>query len=236
MRALVVGASGGIGAAVVKLLIADPRVNHVTAWSRTRPVDLQKDVTHAQMNILDEPSITAAAISLGEIDLVFVATGVLQNMSANIRAEKTWRSLDADMMRRSFEVNTIGPALVAKHVLPCLPRERRSVFALLSARVGSISDNRSGGWYSYRASKAALNQIIRCLAIELAPRWPEAICIGLHPGTVDTQLSKPFQANVASAKLFSAEQSARHLLHVIDGLEPSHSGRVFDWAGIEVPP
>ncbi len=139
-------------------------------------------------------------------------------------------------MRRSFEINTIGPALIAKHVLPLLPRDRRAVFAVLSARVGSISDNRLGGWYSYRASKAALNQIIRCLAIELAPKRPQAICVGLHPGTVDTALSKPFQGNVADTRLFTTDQSAAHLLNVIAALTPAQSGRVFDWAGQEIAP
>ncbi len=236
MHALVVGASGGIGAALVAQLAADPRVRHVTAWTRADAPALPEAVSRTKVDILDEASIISAALELGEVDFAVIATGLLQNAAASIRPEKTWRALDADAMRASFEVNTIGPALIAKHVLPKLPRDRRSVFAVLSARVGSIGDNRSGGWYSYRASKAALNQIVRCLAIELAPRWPHAICVGLHPGTVDTNLSKPFQANVAAGKLFTAEQSARHLLQVVGNLQPSQSGRVFDWAGIDVPP
>ncbi len=236
MHALVVGASGGIGAALAAQLAADPRVRHVTAWTRADASALPEAVSRTKVDILDEASIISAALELGEVDFAVIATGLLQNVASSVRPEKTWRALNADAMRASFEVNTIGPALIAKHVLPKLPRDRRSVFAVLSARVGSIGDNRSGGWYSYRASKAALNQIVRCLAIELAPRWPHAICVGLHPGTVDTNLSKPFQTNVAAGKLFTAEQSARHLLQVVGNLQPSQSGRVFDWAGIEVPP
>ena len=144
--------------------------------------------------------------------------------------------IDPAAMRRQFEVNTIGPTIVAKHVIPHLVRDRRAVLALLSARVGSISDNRIGGWHSYRASKAALNQIIRCLSIELAAKRRHAICVGLHPGTVDTALSRPFQASVAAGRLFTAEQSAAYLLRVIDGLTTAQSGRVFDWAGKEISP
>jgi NAD(P)-dependent dehydrogenase (short-subunit alcohol dehydrogenase family) len=188
----------------------------------------------AQVDLRDEATIEAAALTLGEVDLVIIATGLLHDGA--VKPEKTWRALDAQAMQANFEINTIGPALVAKHVLPLLPRDRRAVFAALSARVGSIGDNRLGGWYSYRASKAALNQIIRCLSLELATKRPHAICIGLHPGTVDTALSKPFQANVADAKLFTAAQSAAHLLAVLSDLTPAQSGRVFDWAGDEVLP
>ncbi len=138
-------------------------------------------------------------------------------------------------MIRAFEINTIGPALIAKHVLPWLPRDRRAVFAALSARVGSIGDNRLGGWYSYRASKAALNQIIRTLSIELAAKHPLAICVGLHPGTVDTALSKPFQTGVPESKLTGPAIAAAHLLYVISRLTPQDSGKVFDWRGEAVP-
>jgi NAD(P)-dependent dehydrogenase (short-subunit alcohol dehydrogenase family) len=235
MRALVVGATGGIGAAFVGALSDDLRIAHIAAWSRSGAGDVSERRATASVDLLQEASIAAAAQDLGEVDLAIVATGLLHDPAAHIQPEKTWRALNIDAMRRNFEVNTIGPALVAKHVLPKLPRDRRAVFAVLSARVGSISDNRLGGWYSYRASKAALNQIVRCLSIELASQRPLAICVGLHPGTVASALSKPFQANVADGKLFTADQSARYLLTVIDGLQPAQSGRVFDWAGTEVP-
>ena len=149
--------------------------------------------------------------------------------------ERSYKQIDGAAMDEVFRLNTIGPALVAKHMLPLLPRDRRSVFAALSARVGSISDNRLGGWHAYRASKAALNMLIRNYALEQARRAPGNICIGLHPGTVDTGLSAPFQSNVPGEKLFSPEQSAGHLLEVIDRLASEDSGKCFDWAGKEVP-
>jgi len=138
-------------------------------------------------------------------------------------------------MKQVFAINTIGPALVAKHFLPLLDRNRRSVFAALSARVGSISDNRLGGWYGYRASKSALNMIIKTLAIELSRRNREAICIGLHPGTVDSRLSAPFQNNVAADKLFAPDLAATQLLEVVDQVRSEQSGRLLAWNGLEIP-
>ncbi len=234
MHALVVGASGGLGAAFVSLLAADPRITHATCWSRSETAATGAKVSGARIDLMDEATIETAAGNLAEVDLAIVATGLLHDGDRG--PEKTWRSIDPAPMRRAFEINAIGPAIVAKHVLPHLAGNRRAVIAMLSARVGSISDNRSGGWHSYRASKAALNQIIRCLSIELAVRRPQAICVGLHPGTVDTALSRPFQVNVADGRLFTAEHAARCLLDVVDGLTPLQSGRVFDWAGKEIPP
>lgn len=240
VHVLIVGGNGGVGSALVTQLAADAAITRVTVWLRRTSADgvagpNGKRTTY-QVDLLDEGTIAAASRSLGPVDLVIVATGLLHDQAAGIRPEKTWRAIDPEVMRRNFEVNTIGPALIAKHVLPLLPRDRRAVFAILSARVGSISDNRLGGWYSYRASKAALNQIIRCLAIELSAKWPQAICVGLHPGTVDTALSKPFQSNVADGRLFSAEQAAAHLLGVIAALTTAQSGRLYDWAGQEIAP
>ena len=232
MRALVVGASGGLGAAFVELLAADSRFTQVTAWSRSELVVGGEKVVENRIDLRDEATIEAAAQSLGEVDLTIVATGLLHD--GDLKPEKSWRSLDAATMRRAFEINTIGPALIARHVLPLLPRDRRGVFAALSARVGSIGDNRLGGWHSYRASKAALNQLIRCFSIELAVNRPHALCVGLHPGTVDTALSKPYQAAVPNDRLFTAKQSASRLLGVLDGLTPAQSGRVYDWAGVEI--
>ena len=168
------------------------------------------------------------------LDLVFVATGILHD-GDTLQPEKTWRSLDPAALRRSFDINCIGPTLVAKHLLPLLRRDRKAVFAALSARVGSIADNQLGGWYGYRASKAALNMTIRTLAIELARRNPSAVCVGLHPGTVDSELSRPFQRGVPADRLFSPERAAAQLLAVIDDLTPQSSGRLFAWDGSEIP-
>ena len=144
--------------------------------------------------------------------------------------------LTADAMVALYRVNTVGPALIAEHMIQALPKDRRSVFAALSARVGSIGGNRLGGWHSYRASKAALNMIIANLAIELRRTRPHAITIGLHPGTVDTSLSAPFQKRVAEGKLFSPSSSARHLLSVIDSLTDTASGTVMAWDGQRILP
>jgi NAD(P)-dependent dehydrogenase (short-subunit alcohol dehydrogenase family) len=232
MRALVVGASGGLGSAFVAQLLADPRYTRVIVWSRSAAVATGEKIVAQSIDLRDEATIEAAAISLGEVDLAIVATGLLHD--ADLTPEKSWRSITSSAMIRAFEINTIGPALIAKHVLPNLARDRRAVFAALTARVGSISDNRLGGWHSYRASKAALNQLIRCFSIELSSKRPQAICVGLHPGTVDTEMSKPYQAGVPHDKLLAPEQSARHLLGVLDGLTTEQSGRVYDWAGLEI--
>jgi NAD(P)-dependent dehydrogenase (short-subunit alcohol dehydrogenase family) len=180
----------------------------------------------------DEASIRSAvdtAILDGAPDIVIVATGRLHGYG--LQPEKSMRALEADALMESYRINAIGPALIAKHVLPKLPRDRKSVFAALSARVSSISDNRSGGWHAYRASKAALNMLIRNGAIELAVRNPKAVCVTLHPGTVDTDMSKPFLSNVPNEKLFSPDVSARHLLGVINDLTPEQTGRLIAWDG-----
>lgn len=225
-RAVVIGASGGIGGALVDALRR--RGAAVEAFARTgaRPID-----------ITSEASIAAAAASLADgppISLVFVASGLLH--AADVAPEKSWRDLDADSPAKLFAVNATGPALVAKHFLPLLPRRGRSVFAALSARVGSIGDNRLGGWYGYRASKAALNMLVKTLSIELARGRPEALCVSLHPGTVDTPLSKPFQRGVDPEKLFEPALAAEQLLTVIDHLTPADSGGCFDWAGERLAP
>lgn len=234
--ALVVGASGGIGQAFVRLLLACPRTATVHAWSR-RPAE----VTHAKLitatvDITDEVAIEAAAATLGNVRLVIVATGLLHDTATGLAPEKKWHDLDFHQLQRSFAANTIGPVLVAKHILPRFPREERAVFAVLSARVGSISDNQLGGWYGYRASKAALNQMIRSLSIELARTRRHGVCVGLHPGTVDTRLSQPFQGNVAESRLFTPEHAASRLLAVIDKLRPSDSGNVFAYDGSVIEP
>lgn len=155
--------------------------------------------------------------------------------SDSIKPEKRIEDFSLDALLQNTSANAGTLAMLAKHFYKLMPRDERAVLASLSARVGSISDNRLGGWYSYRASKAAHNMLVRGLAIELGRRYKQLICVGLHPGTVDTQLSAPFQRGVAADKLFTASQSANHLLDVIDALSAQDSGKVFDWAGAEVP-
>jgi NAD(P)-dependent dehydrogenase (short-subunit alcohol dehydrogenase family) len=221
VHAVIIGASGGVGAAFADLLDNDAQVASVTRLSRAAGFDLT-----------DPASITAAATALTAApDLVIVATGLLH--ADRLSPERDLRQLGADAFARAFAINATGPALVAQAFLPLLPRGRKTVFAALSARVGSISDNRLGGWHAYRASKAALNQIIRTVAIEQARKNPQSIVLGLHPGTVDTGLSKPFQRNVKT--LFTPAESAAHLLGVIDAATPAFSGQLYDWKGEAIP-
>jgi NAD(P)-dependent dehydrogenase (short-subunit alcohol dehydrogenase family) len=226
-QAVVVGSSGGIGAALLTRVETSGRFARVTGLARR----------DGQIDLENEASLAAAAERLRDgppLRLALCATGLLHDPQQ--QPEKSWRALDADALLRAYAVNAVGPALLAKHLLPLFPAQGRCVFAALSARVGSIGDNRSGGWHAYRASKAALNMLLRNLSIELQRRRPEAICVGLHPGTVDTGLSKPFQANVAEGKLFTPAYSAERLLAVVDGLRPEDSGTVLAWDGQRVEP
>lgn len=231
------GASGGIGRALVDELESSGYYATIHAGSRAPFAPQGDNVRPFAFDLLDEASIAAGASAVtaaGAVDLVIVATGMLHN--SRHQPEKRFAALTAEAMTAAFRVNTVGPALIAKHMIQGLPRDRRSVFAALSARVGSIGDNRLGGWHSNRASKAALNMIIANLAIELGPSHPQAIAVGLHPGTVDTSLSLPFQKAVAEGTLFSPHASARHLLTVIAGLKNPASGAVLAWDGQSIAP
>ena len=236
MRAVIIGASGGIGAALVAQLASRAAYEQVYALSRNT-IAASGNIRALRIDLDQEETIRAAASEIGKDgapDLVIVSTGILSD-EAGLAPEKSYRQQSPEAFEKVFRINTIGPALIAKHFLPIMPRKQRAVFAALSARVGSISDNRIGGWHAYRASKAALNMLIKNYAIEQARRNEAFIAVGVHPGTVDTGLSKPFQSGVPDKQLFSADQSASYLLNVIEGLTPSDSGKVFDWAGKEVP-
>lgn len=232
--AAVFGASGGIGSALVAQLAADPRCVIVRAGSRAAGPTGNEKILPFAFDIADPASIARAGEAVGTPDLVVVATGLLH--ADGLQPEKSLRSLDASAMERAFTINAIGPAMIARHIFGRANRDSRVVFGALSAKVGSISDNRLGGWYSYRASKAALNQFIRTMSVELARTHPRSICVALHPGTVDTPLSKPFQAGVAADKLFSPQRAAQQLLAVLDGLGPDSSGRLIGWDGREISP
>ena len=236
MDAVVFGASGGLGAAFVDQLRSRDDVGTVHAVSRAGETGGGGVVSHA-CDITQEDEIAAVAAAIkatGAPSLVIVATGILSDGEA-LQPEKTYRHHSMDAFERIFRINTFGPRLVAKHMLPIMPRNDRAVFAALSARVGSISDNRVGGWHAYRASKAALNMLIRNYAIEQGRRNNEFIAVALHPGTVDTGLSEPFQSGVPEALLFTPDVAAGHLLSVIDGLTPEMSGGAYDWAGKAIP-
>lgn len=223
--AVVIGACGGIGKSLVHALERSTAFAATISFSRSSGPALD---LHNESNIAACAEHVARA---GVPRLILDATGVLHSMQ--LQPEKRWRDLDAMQMTEAFAVNAIGPALLMKHFLPLLPRDGKSAFATLSARVGSIGDNRLGGWYSYRASKAALNQFVRTAAVELKYRQPEAICVALHPGTVHTPLSLPFSKGGLDVQ--SPEVAAERLLSVINQLHPQDSGGFFDQRGDCVP-
>jgi len=219
MRVLVIGASGGIGAALVAE--ATRRGGQVTALSRR---DDGLDVTDA-----DSISRVMGGLN-GPFDAVLVATGGLEIKGRG--PEKSLRALDPNALAAQFALNATGPALVLREAVRLLPREGRAVFAALSARVGSIGDNRAGGWYGYRAAKAALNQLLRSASVELARSHPDLIVAALHPGTVQTELTARYLGRHPAV---TADQAARNLWAVIDGLTPAQSGGFYDWAGKDIP-
>jgi len=228
--AIIIGASGGIGSAMESALTEEESYAQIIGLAQTR--------TGAQhIDILDEQSVAEAAarVATGPApSLIFVATGILHDQFH--RPEKGLDDLDPAWLAQVYAVNLIGPALVAKHFMPLMPKTGRTIFAVLSARVGSITENRLGGWHGYRASKAALNQLVRTLAIEERRRNSSAIVVALHPGTVDTALSRPFQANVPKGQLITPDRAAVQMLDVLDGLKAPDSGRHFGWDGAEILP
>jgi NAD(P)-dependent dehydrogenase (short-subunit alcohol dehydrogenase family) len=223
--AVVIGATGSIGIALQRAL------SHAADFDRVMGFSRQSN----GFNLTDEVSIAEAAATVAAtglpVRLVIVATGLLHD--GEMQPEKSLRQLDPEHLARSFAVNATGPILVAKHFLPLLPREGRSVFAAISAKVGSIGDNQLGGWYAYRAAKAALNQLIHTAAIELRRTRPEAICVALHPGTVATPLSAPFRSSGHDPvdPAFAAER----MINVINGLGPRDTGLFVDHSGAPLP-
>ena len=224
-RIAVVIGTGGIGGALAEALRSAAEYDEVVVLGRR---------STPALDLLDEASIAAAARWLaarGAPELVIDATGILHGPA--MAPEKSWRELDPATLAQAFAINAIGPALLMKHFLPLLPRDRRAVFATLSAKVGSIGDNRLGGWYAYRASKAALNQLVRTASIELRRGRPQAICVALHPGTVDTGLSAPFAKS--GLQVQAPALAAQRLLTVLAGLKAEDSGQFFDYRGERLP-
>lgn len=219
MRALVIGTSGGIGGAVAAALTA--RGWAVVGLSRSADgLDVTEEAAVARVLGAQE----------GTFDLIFVATGGLE--IAGARPEKSVKALDGAAMAAQFALNAIGPALVIKHVWRLIPRDRAARVAVLSARVGSIGDNRLGGWHGYRAAKAAVNQIVRTCAVELARTHPQAALVALHPGTVATSLTAAYAGGHPTV---TPAEAAENLLRVLDGIGPEQSGQFFDWKGEAIP-
>ena len=222
-QAMVIGGTGGIGAAILSALAGNGGYEQTLGLSRS------------DLDIEDEANIAAVAAQVAAAPvptrLIIDATGFLHGGGQT--PEKSLRDISFDKLAHSFAVNAIGPALLMKHFLPILPRKGYAVFATLSARVGSIGDNQLGGWYGYRASKAALNQLVRTAAVELRRSRPQACCVALHPGTVATPLSSPFTKSDLNVR--TPEAAAIELLKVIDRLSPEMSGGFFDHHGHVIP-
>lgn len=228
--AIVIGGHGGIGQAFCQALRNNTRCLRLLSFSRN-PVAEEEHF----INLDDEASIAAAAEEAsahGPYHLIINATGRLHG--PQLMPEKTFRHLSHAALMEYYQANCIAPIMAAKHFLPLLARHEKAVYGILSARVGSISDNRIGGWHGYRAAKAGLNMMIRNLAIEMALKSKEAIILGLHPGTVETGLSAPFRSKVKH-DIFTPEASAHHLLNVIDHATTEQSGSQLAWDGRSIP-
>ena len=232
----IIGSSGAIGRAFLDAYIADKDISNIYSISRTEVKSNDKRIIHINIDVTDEVSVKAAASKIEEnrLDRLIVATGVLHTKSFG--PEKSIKDIKIENFVKIFSVNTFGPALIGKHFLPLMTKDQKSIVAFLSARVGSISDNKLGGWYAYRASKSALNQIIKNFSIEAKRTNSSGIIIGLQPGTVKSKLSEPFQKNVKKGKLFLPEDSVDSLIKVIENVMQNDSGKIFDWEGEEIAP
>ena len=232
----IIGSSGAIGRAFLDAYIADKDISNIYSISRTEVKSNDKRIIHINIDVTDEVSVKAAASKIEEnrLDRLIVATGVLHTKSFG--PEKSIKDIKIENFVKIFSVNTFGPALIGKYFLPLMTKDQKSIVAFLSARVGSISENKLGGWYAYRASKSALNQIIKNFSIEAKRTNSSGIIIGLQPGTVKSKLSEPFQKNVKKGKLFLPEDSVDNLIKVIENVMQNDSGKIFDWEGEEIAP
>jgi len=229
---IIIGASGAIGSSFINYYANQNPSNIIYSLTRREIKYSNDNIKNILIDIEDEQTIVSAASICsqhGSFDKIIVATGILHD--ENLSPEKSFRHLEKEKFERVFSVNTFGPAIIARYFIPLLNKEKTSFFGVLSARVGSISDNKIGGWYSYRASKAALNMIIKSLSIEVARNNPNAIIVGLHPGTVDSNLSNPFQKNVSDGKLFTPDHSIAKMTNVINSLTTRDTGNCFAWDG-----
>jgi NAD(P)-dependent dehydrogenase (short-subunit alcohol dehydrogenase family) len=240
-NALVVGASQGIGLEFVRQLLADPSLEYLYATYRSPDAALlQIDDPRLHcypVDITQESQIAALAeqvsIHTHRLHLVINCVGILHE--GTLQPEKSLRQIDPEQLVRYFQINSIGSVLLAKHLQPFFKHLDRAIFAALSAKIGSIGDNQLGGWYGYRASKAALNMLMRTTAIEFKRTCPHTIVALLHPGTTDTRLSQPFQRNVAPEKLFPVDRAVQQLLNLLSQLTEEDSGKFFSWDGSLLP-
>jgi NAD(P)-dependent dehydrogenase (short-subunit alcohol dehydrogenase family) len=236
---LIIGATGGIGAEFVRQFLAKEGVDRVFATYRTEETDRWEDdrLTWLPLDITEESQITAAVATMKEtidtLDCAINCVGILHD--DKLQPEKSLRQIDGDRLLKYFQINSIGAILLAKHLQPLFKHQRRSILVAISAKVGSIGDNELGGWYGYRASKAALNMLWRTAAIEYKRTCPQTIVATLHPGTTDTNLSQPFQKNVPPDKLFTPTKTVSQLLAVIEALTTADSGYFFNWNGDRLP-
>ena len=243
---LIVGATQGIGLEFVRQLLQKDQIAQLFATYRSRQTAaalFELASEHPQrlhciaMDLIEESKIVSGLEEVKQIapqlHLVISCVGLLH--SDQQQPEKALRQLSADNLINYFQVNSIGPVLLAKHLMPLFKHKELALFATISAKVGSIGDNRLGGWYGYRASKAALNMFLKTAAIEYSRRHPNVTLVMLHPGTTDTQLSKPFQRNVPPEKLFSTERTVKQLLDVLSTVTPQDSGEFFSWDGSRLP-
>ncbi len=245
-NALIVGASQGIGLGLIRALLQTEAIARIYATYRCEASAKElialshkhpQQLFVLQVEVTDESQIATAVRQIGtsasKLHLVIYCVGVLHE--GQLAPEKSLKQMNSDNLLYYFQVNSIGAVLFAKHLLPLLHHSDRSVFASISAKVGSIGDNRLGGWYGYRASKAALNMLLRTTAIEYSRKCPQTIVVALHPGTTDTRLSQPFQKNVPPEQLFSVEHTVSLLLSVIEDLKIKDSGKFFSWDGTVLP-
>ena len=230
MHIVIIGGSGGIGRAFVDVLASRADVSSVAAtYHSSQPAGTPTKVSWHAVDITDEASIEAWAQQTGEIDWLINAAGILHRPDHG--PEKSIQRLDPGFFLHNVKINTLPTLLLAKHLQDKFKHRRPALFAAVSAKVGSIEDNRLGGWYSYRASKAALNMGIKTLSIEWRRTLPNVVVAALHPGTTDTALSKPFQKNVPEGQLFTPEQSVRYMLDVLSKLEPDDTGKFWAFDG-----
>ncbi len=246
LNALILGASRGIGLGFVKLLLQEQRTQRVFATYRNEGdaegllalrAEHRERLVCLKMDVTDERLVESAFKQIGEnveaLDLALYCVGMLHE--DNLSPEKSLRDANTDNLLRSFQINSIGAVLAAKHLVSLYKRDTPSIYAAISAKVGSIGDNRLGGWYGYRASKAALNMFLKTIAIEYRRRCPSTVVVSLHPGTTDTRLSKPFQSNVPERQLSTVEETVRLLADVIADLTLEDSGEFYSWDGNRLP-